>query len=109
MIFQKLPKSLEKIQLILPFQSEDDGHVDGRAEREVDHGKDDVRIEPGVHHRSHVEGPDEGVLGHHEDAEDGVDDGQDNDQRIETVSHFFPEKSKKRIKPISYSQYFYRI
>ncbi len=49
----------------------------------------------------HGEGPGEGVLGHHEDAEDGVDNGQDNDQRVETVSHFFPAKGSKRRYPSS--------
>ncbi len=44
----------------------------------------------------HGKGPGKGVLCHHEDAEDGVDNCQDNDQRVETVSHFFPAKGSKK-------------
>jgi len=49
----------------LPFKSQYDGHVDGRAEGEVDHWVDEVRVEQSVSHSPHRERPGERVLSHH--------------------------------------------
>ena len=47
-------------------------------------------VEQGVGQRSHGEGAREGVLGHHEHAQDGVDDSEHDDQRVEAVPHLLP-------------------
>ena len=56
-----------------------------------------MRVELRVHVRAERQRPGEGVVGHHEHAQDGVDDGQDDDQRVEAVPHLLPETGRLKI------------
>ena len=56
-----------------------------------------MRVELRVHVRAERQCPGEGVVGHHEHAQDGVDDGQDDNQRVEAVPHLLPETGRLKL------------
>ena len=81
----------------LPLQAQNDGHEYGCAKHDVGDRVDEIWVQHGVDHSVKLECTGEAVINDKEGTEQRVDDGQDDDERVETVTHFLPVYKAKSL------------
>ena len=80
---------------VIPFQSQDDRHVDGAHHDHVGERVDDHRVDHGVAHGAKVECSDKTEFCDNANAQQSVHDSQHHYQRVEAVSHVLPASVRK--------------